>query len=1556
MMAQSSAQTCKHSSCQQHSRITQRPHNRLPRLNFVCLAIAALTPASAYSQTTFDFSSGWNAVAGSVTYSTSTFSTTSKGSPFQLIPPAGSGMYRLRPNNALTVDGAAAADVALGLTNGTVAGLLNNQPNSPGVVTNFAVLSKSMTLTAGSYSFAWALNVTDPGFNDGALFAVSGGGQQILQSLARAGGPGDTTGPSPNTYVAYTFDPNVGVTPWLTTTFTIATTGTYKVSFADYNWNDRLVDPNFFIATALGTYTGNPLAGTNAPPPTPDITPGTALGSALIAGNVNPVFDGGTLKADLPGQNYSSNIAIKGTGGSIDQGGLNSTFSGVLSDKVAGTSGALSIINSGTGGRVTLTGINTYTGATSIASGATLALSGAGSIAASSGLVNNGVFDISATTAGATLNSLTGGGSVALGAKTLTLANATGSFTGSISGSGSVGLTGGSQTLTGINTYTGATSVASGATLALSGAGSISASSGLVNNGVFDISATTAGATLNSLTGGGSVALGGKTLTLATATGSFTGSINGSGGVSITGGSQTLTGVQGYTGASSIASGATLALSGAGSIAASSGLLNNGVFDISATAAGATLNSLTGGGSVALGGKTLTLANATGSFTGSINGSGGIGITGGSQTLTGINTYTGATSVTSGATLALSGAGIISASSGLVNNGVFDISATAAGATLNSLTGGGSVGLGGKTLTLANATGSFSGPINGSGGVGITGGSQTLTGVQGYTGASSIASGATLALSGAGSIAASSGLLNNGVFDISATIAGATVNSLTGGGSVALGAKTLTLANATGIFSGSINGSGGVGITGGSQTLTGINTFTGTTSVGSGATLALSGAGSIAASSGLVNNGVFDISATTSGATLNSLTGGGNVALGGKTLTLANATGSFTGSINGSGGVSITGGSQTLTGSNTFTGTTSVPSGATLALSGAGSIAASSGLVNNGSLDISGTNQGSSLRTLAGAGNVSLGSKTLTIGAMVDTFAGTISGTGGVSINGGLWNLNNAQAFTGLTTVAAATLNLNGSLAGGVDLRSGAVLKGVGTISGPLTVGSGARLAPGNSPGVLTVNSSVSLASGSTLEIDINGPTPGNGAGRHDQLVLKGASSRFSAGGAQLTINLTGITGVTGAPYVPSLGQKFRIVSAEGGRDDTKFGDFAQPAGLDAGTRLRALYLPNSIDLIVVPTAYLAYAKGQGSNLNAQSVAAALDVMTKAQDNGKATAAQAALANAVVALDGPTLLDAMRGLSGEIHGAVATAVPTSGLRLENAVSRHSAVVSSLPQRGLWVDIEGGDTRWSASDTSSGARTQRSSQVVIGFDAFNDGQRLLGLALSQSQQRLRSDQGGDGTVDDTLAVLYGQFTIAKGLFVEGHVGGGSGKAKTTRDDPLMAPGQAQLTTSASTEQRFAGVGMRAPLNLGSTPVAPYARFDTRQIKRDATDEGAGALSSLSLDRFSANGKRIEVGVDVGSEGRAASTSRFTLGGRIAWGREGGSLSSATVSAKLAGTDIEIHAPRVERQYLRAELTGTWRLAPGSHVFAGLNTQSRTGRTDTAFSVGAVFALF
>ncbi|WP_273878390.1 autotransporter-associated beta strand repeat-containing protein, partial [Serratia liquefaciens] len=71
------------------------------------------------------------------------------------------------------------------------------------------------------------------------------------------------------------------------------------------------------------------------------------------------------------------------------------------------------------------------------------------------------------------------------------------------------------------------------------------------------------------------------------------------------------------------------------------------------------------------------------------------------------------------------------------------------GATINALTGSGTVALGSRTLTLANAAGTFSGTIGGTGGLTVSGGTQTLSGANGFTGATSI-SGGTLALSGAG--------------------------------------------------------------------------------------------------------------------------------------------------------------------------------------------------------------------------------------------------------------------------------------------------------------------------------------------------------------------------------------------------------------------------------------------------------------------------------------------------------------------------------------------------------------------------------------------------------------------------------------------------------------------------------------------------------------------------------------------------------------------------------------------------------------------------------------
>lgn len=131
-------------------------------------------------------------------------------------------------------------------------------------------------------------------------------------------------------------------------------------------------------------------------------------------------------------------------------------------------------------GREILSGVNTYTGTTTINKNAALALVGSGSIAGSTRLIANGVFDISATTSGANIRSISGTGNVLIGSHQLTLTNASETFQGVLSGSGSLNIGGGTLTLSGNSVFNGLTTVSSGR---LNVTGSLASSAITVQNG-----------------------------------------------------------------------------------------------------------------------------------------------------------------------------------------------------------------------------------------------------------------------------------------------------------------------------------------------------------------------------------------------------------------------------------------------------------------------------------------------------------------------------------------------------------------------------------------------------------------------------------------------------------------------------------------------------------------------------------------------------------------------------------------------------------------------------------------------------------------------------------------------------------------------------------------------------------------------------------------------------------------------------------------------------------------------------------------------------------------
>ncbi|QWD82571.1 autotransporter outer membrane beta-barrel domain-containing protein [Polynucleobacter sp. MWH-S4W17] len=164
------------------------------------------------------------------------------------------------------------------------------------------------------------------------------------------------------------------------------------------------------IAGANST-TWNLVVAALAPPPpvATNITgAGTIYQSSNLGTTVNPVFDGGTLQVSSTG-NIANNFTVNGNNGVIDQNSVASNFTGMISNASAGSPGSITITNSGSGGSVTFSGENTYTGSTTINNGATLALSGAGSVSQSSGVTNNGTFNIAGKTGNVSVASYTQG-------------------------------------------------------------------------------------------------------------------------------------------------------------------------------------------------------------------------------------------------------------------------------------------------------------------------------------------------------------------------------------------------------------------------------------------------------------------------------------------------------------------------------------------------------------------------------------------------------------------------------------------------------------------------------------------------------------------------------------------------------------------------------------------------------------------------------------------------------------------------------------------------------------------------------------------------------------------------------------------------------------------------------------------------------------------------------------------------------------------------------------------------------------------------------------------
>ncbi|MDD2742721.1 MAG: MBG domain-containing protein, partial [Rhodocyclaceae bacterium] len=192
---------------------------------------------------------------------------------------------------------------------------------------------------------------------------------------------------------------------------------------------------------------------------------------------------------------------------------------------------------------------------------------------------------------------------------------------------------------------------------------------------------------------------------------------------------------------------------------------------------------------------------------------------------------------------------------------------------------------------------------------------------------------------------------------------------------------------------------------------------------------------------------------------------------------------------------------------------------------------------------------------LSNTGTLSLANATITYPI---NNQGTISLGGGLTFTQLFTNAGTLEATSG-TSIFQLGLQQNsgliwlkgGNLAGNVQLNGGA-LRGTGSIFGNLTVGN-ALVAPGNSPGILNISGGLNLSSGSTVEIEVAGDSPGSG---YDQINVTGLANLNG------TLNI-----ITTGGFEPTPGSAYRILS------------FANEAGDFASTTL-----PENRSITVTPT------------------------------------------------------------------------------------------------------------------------------------------------------------------------------------------------------------------------------------------------------------------------------------------------------------------------------------------------------------------------------------
>ena len=537
-------------------------------------------------------------------------------------------------------------------------------------------------------------------------------------------------------------------------------------------------------------------------------------------------------------------------------------------------------------------------------------------------------------------------------------------------------------------------------------------------------------------------------------------------------------------------------------------------------------------------------------------------------------------------------------------------------------------------------------------------------------------------------------------------------------------------------------------------------------------------------------------------------------------------------------------------------------------------------------------------------------------------------------VGSGTLTISGTTAYTGSTSVLAGQLVANGNLtsSSGVFVAGGAMMSGTGIV--PSTVVSGA-LAPGNSPGTLTVSGNLTFNGGSSYLIAAAGP----------------AASRTNVSG---TATLAGTVAAAFQPGV--LNNRYTILSAAGGR----FGAFDSSiiSGLPGFISGSLGYTPT--DAVLNLQSSFTATPGLGGNQ--LSVARALDTAFNAGPGLGAMPVLFGLSPGQI----PSTLSILAGDNASVGESVAMAAGSQFAALmtnrsatrrageqaaELAAACHTEAATACdppPDWSAWATAFGG-ALWLNADpvTGSAAAQQNIGGGAFGGDYRAGPQTLVGLAagLSDSNYSVAAT-GASGRATGAHFGLYG-LQDWRTFYVNAAIAYSRFDGTATRS--IAGIGNTETAKSSAVSSQLAGrIEVGRPFEIGQFDnsqfsLTPFAALQPSEFwlpgvfESSVTASGAPGVFALSYQPQATASLPTFLGAQL--DGKTEINARPLTGWlRAAWVHEFLTDRSVTTGfTVLPGSSFTVDGARAASDAARFDFGVKYAVGSQTSLFANGNVE-------------------